>query len=383
MSGPDLARQNRLTREVVGWLGTPDPARIAAVAATWRDADVQAVQQLLFTQGLGPFLYDLISNFRGAAPLPAALQAWLHAEYLGNARRMEVMHGEFADLLAGANRLSIAVAPLKGLVLSLRYYRAPALRPMADLDLLVRPEDEPGMTEVLQAQGYRLTAGDPRAHRTFLKPDQRVVAWTQDHPDNPRPVELHTQLKRRLWLERFSHDFTDYLWSESRESEFLGQRAWLPSDEALLTDLAQHATRHALARSGRALHWLDLAQVAPRIRRFAPPSADWTYPALRLAARAFPSAFEAFPFEALAERTSPRLRHLAETVPLDERAGINVRAIQAVNLKLGKLLWFWWKPTPWRVTLSFPKLPPALAYPAYAGAVSLHLTRRLAQRLSR
>ena len=73
---------------------------------------------------------------------------------------------------------------------------------MADLDLLVHPADRAGMGALLVGLGYR---HDPEAnphptHDVFLDPGGgRIVSSTGEHPDNPRRVEVHVEVKRHLW----------------------------------------------------------------------------------------------------------------------------------------------------------------------------------------
>src|SRR5690349_18102423 len=83
-----------------------------------------------------------------------------------------------------AARAGIAVAPLKGSLLATGYYAEPGLRPMNDLDLLVRPADEPRMLELLAGLGYRQIARGWK-HVALAHPDGGgpTVSYEGEHPD--------------------------------------------------------------------------------------------------------------------------------------------------------------------------------------------------------
>ncbi|HZX31484.1 MAG TPA: nucleotidyltransferase family protein, partial [Rhodocyclaceae bacterium] len=67
-----------------------------------------------------------------------------------------------ASLLQEAGIASVA---LKGAFLAFFAYRTPALRPMRDLDLLVRQEDAVRAFEVMKSHGYRAVFdGAPEAY---------------------------------------------------------------------------------------------------------------------------------------------------------------------------------------------------------------------------
>jgi hypothetical protein len=283
-----------------------------------------------------------------------------------NGDRVARLHDDLAAILHEANKAGIGVMPLKGSLLTTRYYASPELRPMADLDLLVRSEDAPALRAVLETMGYRLQAPVSRRHgriRQFINPGgNQIVSTRGDHPDNPRPVDVHTDLRRYLWVDFAVHDLTDFVWSQSQRGEILGERVWLPAPDRMLVYLATHALYHHLFGTGRLMHLLDLGQLAPAIPHLDPPDADWVYPALRLAARVAPSRFADADLSALARRTHPRLRRWAATVPLDERCGLNTDPTPPAKWKRGQLRWRRWHPSPQRLALAYGATPLLLAY---------------------
>ena len=77
------------------------------------------------------------------------------------------------------------VVALKGAALAFFHYEEPALRPMGDLDLLLRePRDLERATAALVGAGWTALFDTPR-HRVFARPDERVVRPASEHPENP------------------------------------------------------------------------------------------------------------------------------------------------------------------------------------------------------
>jgi len=396
-----LPATRALLAEVVGWLRARDRERLLRAVAGWPPPTQRALRHLLTTQGLAPLVADLLDPAGGAGsvgPVPdAALEtvAWLAGQLAQSRSRADRFADDLSALLAGAAAAGIPVLPMKGALIAFTRYREPGLRPMADLDLLVRPDDEAGLGEVLQRLGYRDTSGPEAGHGIYRRPDDRVVSLDGTHPDNPRAVEVHTKLRRSVWYDRGGVDVARDLWAGARSATLLGQPALVPSDEALLVSVASHATGHLLRGAGLLLHWVDVATLAgggaphddPGGRDGAPSAgngaplagngrAAWTYPPVALAARAFPSA----PLDALRAALAPAvgagLVRLADRAPLDDRAGLNLRGVHLVRLGWLGARWQRWRPSPWLVRLAEPHHPYPLAYAAYLRGVAARGVRR-------
>ncbi len=361
---------------MVTWLGEPDAGQVAAAVRDWDEETVRAAELVALMQGLGPYLQETLPGTPIYAALPASFRQWLARDHDMNGARVQRLHDDLAAILHEANRAGVSVMPLKGSLLATGYYESPALRPMADLDILVRGDDVEIVVDVLEGLGYRRKPS-PRRHTKeliFLNPGgERVVSQRQDHADNPRPVEVHVELTRSLWVEFGAFDLTDYLWAESQPGELLGERVWLPALDRFLTYLAAHDLYHHLFGTGRFIHLIDLTYVAPQVRQFEPPDANLVYPMLRLAARALPGRLPGVDLTTLADRTHPRLRRWADTAPLDGRCGLNVDPTPPGQKNRWRMRWVRWHPTPERLALAYGDVPLLWAYARHA----LTLVRQL------
>ena len=352
-------------RELATWLESPDRGD-RSVVASWTPDDWATFRRVVTMHGLAPHLARSLPSSALAGIVPDAEFAWLTEQEGRNRRRLERMHGELATILAGAATAGIEVMPLKGALLTTTTGAQAATRPMADLDLLVHPADRPGLGTVLAGLGYGdVPEASPRpTHDVFVDPGGgRVVSWEGEHPDNPRRVEVHVEVKRHLWGWVDDDDLTASLWAGARSGEILGQPAVIPRTEALFAHLAIHASSDLLSGRGRLVQWLDLASIATLAGDLQTmPHPRLAYPALRLAARALPDAMTPLDQAWLTEHVPGRLAGWAATVPLDHRCGLTAGRPPTEPSGLGAR-WERWRPDRWRLAVAYGDvaLPVALA----------------------
>ena len=371
---------NNILPEIVTWLEQPDPDRTLETLRRWDDAAWHTARRVVFMQGIAPYLHDKLSPSKIYAALPASFRDYLAQEYAMNAKRLERLHAELEAILRAANQAQIEVMPLKGSLLTTHYYSKPAVRPMSDLDLLIHPQDQNSMADILNRLGYacRSPLTGFAHHATYLLPGSRVVSWNSEHPDNPRPVEIHVNARRVLWANILTPDLTAELWEGAKPLDILGQRVLSPREGPMFAYLALHSLAHFLYNTGRLLHLLDLAYFAPRVPDIASlPYPNLVYPPVSLAARAMPSAFQNVDLSAIAAKTHPRIRRWSEQVSLDGRCGLYVDPTNRPH-SAWQQRWERWRPTWLRMLLAYGDAPLAIAYFRYFSAVIGHLKGRIA-----
>src|ERR1043166_5382866 len=130
-------RVTRLLPEPLDWTATVDNAR---------------------RHGIGPLLFDhlqLLNKPNGSVP-PAVLHR-LRQTYVRATFRAQVHFSAISQVLARFADAHVPVILLKGAALASRIYRDPALRPFADIDLLVRQTDIDRAKQILAATGFELS----------------------------------------------------------------------------------------------------------------------------------------------------------------------------------------------------------------------------------
>lgn len=156
----------------------------------------------------------------------------------------------------------IEVLALKGAVLAHSYYPEPALRPMADLDVLIRGDRLEQAVGVLLQAGFQADGWSPR--RRFALPAARLYHGCGFKGRGPEILDLH-------WHASADGCFVDAdrgLWQRALpfSIEGVGMRALGPSD------LVLHTLAHAYASHVPVIRWLADAVM---VMRTAPSRIDW------------------------------------------------------------------------------------------------------------
>jgi hypothetical protein len=367
-----------MVRELARWLEPADATDAAQGDAfeRWSGADWVAFRRAVGLHGLAPHLERLLRQRDLFDRVPADVGSWLTGQRDANRVRIHRMHDELAAILRRAAAAGIEVMPLKGSLLTTLESVEPGERPMADLDLLVRPDARAAIGAVLEELGYRAeaTVGRRPGPDTFVDPGGGVVvSFDGEHPDNPRRVEVHLDVKRHLWPWDDADRLTGALWAGASHGVVLGEPAVLPRLDATFAHLAVHATSDLLLGRGRLMHWLDFAVLAAR----TPGPADWlhprlAFPSLALAARTLPVAMGGLDLGALARLMPSRLVGWARGVPFDGRAGLVTAPHRGVDADLANR-WERWRPDRWRLAVAYGDVS--------TGTALLRHARTLARRL--
>ncbi|HEX3848010.1 MAG TPA: nucleotidyltransferase family protein [Steroidobacteraceae bacterium] len=277
-------------------------AELAAVAAALRDV-TEDVGRRLAEPGNEPRWSELewriaeaVCGLHGVAALlqegfrgrgPARFRDFLEAQS-GHAL---ARHARIAALLGALDREACAagvpLVALKGAALYARGLYGPGLRPMGDIDLLVRESQRPALEPVLAACGYE-AAYSSRRHDVFhpLGGPQTCTHRLGEHIDNPIKIEIHTRISEPLPVTKV--DITALVMPVDAQPGINGY----PSGAALLGHLALHAAGNMRARALRLVQLHDIALLARTLTPAAWIEALgngslgwWALPPLRLTAR--------------------------------------------------------------------------------------------------
>ncbi len=257
------------------------PEQPPTIVSTWPTAAWETFGLTAYLHGVLPLLWSMPWR----SQLPPAVQAVIETGYRSNARRNQRLLDELNGLLTSLAQADIPAMPLKGsLLLENRLYPDPALRALHDLDILVPPEQLLRATQAVQALGYRIENRTWR-HIVLHPPGAAaIVSWTQDHPDNPRFLDLHSHVREEF--RGASYDLTAQLWRDARPAAFLGTTAWTPASSDLLHHLVVHASVSMLERLLRLIHLADLSLLAqrqaPELVPLSAEGARFLYPGLGL-----------------------------------------------------------------------------------------------------
>jgi len=157
-------------------------AGVANPQTNWAALPAQAE-----SQGLAPLLYTHLH--RAGVSLPPEVKQQLQGLYLRHRRAAQIRTALLAEILSAYQAAGIEVLVLKGAALAYLIYPEAGLRPMGDIDLLVK------QAQIYEAQGLlaEMGFGVPLTRPDRL-PDKHLLAITRQVDEFPITVELHYNL---------------------------------------------------------------------------------------------------------------------------------------------------------------------------------------------
>jgi hypothetical protein len=236
--------------------GERELASLAAGPLDWR-----ALAGFATREGTAPLLHSHLRRLGLLQRLPPDARRRLTDvanDVWGRSAALADHWGEATTALRGAG---IEALTLKGMALAPTVYPDPGLRPMADIDLLVRPDERAAALEALRALGYRT----PGAAADRLGASRSFAELVRDGT----LIDLHWHLARYLRFEGVVEVDHDGLWRRARPLVTPAGRSLALCPEDLLLHLVLHLTLGS--DFGRVLWYADIDAV---VRRFA-VELDW------------------------------------------------------------------------------------------------------------
>lgn len=243
---------------------TPEAERLIDLLAdragstdAWTDEEWGRLIALARRHNLAPVLYSRLHE-RGLIAPPKATEQ-LRLMYLASAARNVRLFQELGQILRALQTANIPVIPLKGACLAEAVYGNVALRPMSDVDLLVKTHDMAQALDVMRTLGYSSKhAFDPIAEQAIL----------QHMPSLSKPggvtVEMHWTIVSPIYGGGFNADELEQLWSDAGPATIGGVSVLILSPADLLLHLCLHASVHHGFEGAGLRNYLDLAQVSRR-----------------------------------------------------------------------------------------------------------------------
>ena len=296
-------------REAIARDDSPSRRELAAFAAS--------------IQGVAP----LLAMLPDVGSLPAVVTAFLGSERASSSTRAARLRRTLRETVANLREAGVEVVALKGAALAFFHYPQPGLRPMGDLDLLLRePRDLGRATAALSRAGWRALFDTPR-HRVFARPDERVARPATEDAGNPVRLEIHTSF--RLPVLGRVYDASAALRAQAETRDLDGTPTAIAAGPALLTHLLFHAAEDFAGNGIRGIQAHDFRVLARAHGALSPEiSEDSEVPskgkkgsaapilyAADAVQRLFPNTFEGLFLSALSSRVIPELRQRAAALP--------------------------------------------------------------------
>jgi hypothetical protein len=288
----------------------------ARAAPDWSELEWTLARAVAAMHGVAPLLQRTLC-WQGPAP-------WTN--FLEEQRaHVSARHARIEQLVlridGSAREAGVPMMTLKGVALHAMGLYERGERPMADVDLLVHPQDAGRSARLIESLGFRECSKSWK-ERAFAPLDGHAAGALGEHRDNDIKIELHERICERLPL-RIT-DITSAVFPSRMHPGLNGYA----SSAALMAHLLLHAAGSMTAQGLRLLHLHDLALLARRMteedwdellaRRSTGRGLWWALPPLELMLRYYASPIPARVHRALESdcpwllRRSARRRTLSE-----------------------------------------------------------------------
>jgi len=199
-------------------------------------------------QSLIALLYQRSQEARQKYRFPPSVHNRLKSEMARLAAQSMVLTAELTAILNRCRDRGLPCIPFRGLALAKQLYGEASPRPTGDIDLLVRRQDLPAITDTLTGLGYESMEHQPGFARTF--------SYTLEFIKNRHGwlvVEPHWTLAYPPFADALD---MEQVWNRRRKGRVAGIDTWLLSHE----DLLVHLCFHILHQGGNAplLWWYEL-----------------------------------------------------------------------------------------------------------------------------
>ena len=236
---------------------SPAVAQIQAEARTQAEAlaprlDWSVVLRQAAAERLAPLLYHTL---RQSSLLPADVLAGWRQAYLSTAQWNVYLLHQLDEVVQRLKARNVPILALKGVALMATVYNQNlALRPLRDIDLLIRPAHLQVTLAVLDDLGYRPTGVEPQSGTAAAFESQLRLLKSGSLET---VLEIHWSLfDSPYYQNRLS---LDWVWENARAVELQGVALTIPGNEAHLLYLCAHLWLH---HQGAGVLWLhDIAQV--------------------------------------------------------------------------------------------------------------------------
>jgi hypothetical protein len=241
-------------------LRSEDAETRAARLAPLTPDEWASLLRLAKRHGVMPLLYRCLQPQASAYKVPADILQALRKEYLANSSRNARLYQALGAGLQLFRRENLPVIVLKGAHLAEIVYRSIALRPMSDIDLLMRCSDLPRVESILLGNGY---CPDPQNGPAMAAAHFHLV---YHHTGSGLTLEIHWHILRPE-----EADFIDInqLWDVAAPARIAGVETRVLSPADLLLHLCLHLYHHRFDIGLRAL--CDIAEVVHLYRE----GLDW------------------------------------------------------------------------------------------------------------
>ncbi|MEA3560289.1 MAG: nucleotidyltransferase family protein [Candidatus Omnitrophota bacterium] len=204
------------------------------------------------SQGVTSLVYKTLSEIDDAKTIvPEDIWKRLENRYYAVAARNTLLYQKLAGILAVFNQAGIEVIVLKGAALAALVYGNVALRPMTDIDLLVKKEELCSIDARLKYLGY--SPADHSIGGINLRSISYLTTFDyRNSTGNSPSLHIHyhfvnSTIPTHSYIDKIK---IEKIWQEAEQIELAGAKTLVMAPHHLLIHLAEHSLRvfHSLSK---------------------------------------------------------------------------------------------------------------------------------------
>ncbi len=231
------------------------------------EADWDEVFEFAQTHGVTPLLHRNLKSRYADLRVPEAIQTRLRDTYRATGIRNTRIFAQLNGILKGFRAAGIDVVVLKGAHLAELVYEEVALRPMGDVDLLVRPGDLRAATQLLRSMGYEQPGHEGSASPRHQEPVVEQMEIDSFRKPGGLLLDIHYFAVIPGQTEKAS---IESVWDRAMTVRLGGAEALVLSPE----DLLLHLCVHAALNHGFAVRLVNICDIPAVVDRFG-DRFDW------------------------------------------------------------------------------------------------------------
>jgi hypothetical protein len=216
-----------------------------------RNLDWNSFLQKARENGISAVVYSRVKEIKKDCPhIPSFIFKELKKDYLLNATKNSLIFDELGKALKIFSKAGLQVIVLKGTVLAEKIYRNLALRPMMDVDLLVKKEDLFCLDEQMKILGYRpsdISVEDIDFSSGYLT----TLDYRSLSPNSPS-FHIHWHfVNSTIPNESYINNIKiEDIWRNAEKTKIANVETLVMAPHHLLIHLSEHALRvtHSLSR---------------------------------------------------------------------------------------------------------------------------------------
>ena len=192
--------------------------------------------------GIVPLLYNNLKGLQESHFIPQEVMDELRTAYNANLARNMYIYAELNSILGAFREKEVGVIVLKGAALAKSIYGDIGLRPMGDIDILVRKEDLPHAEKIMSGLGYLFHGyRPPKWYRT----NHQHISY--NHPNKNILVEIHWHIANKSHPFRIRNIDTGLIerwWERANTVEISGKKVLILCPDDLIFHLCLHFLKH-------------------------------------------------------------------------------------------------------------------------------------------